>query len=105
VLLGAVGVLLPLLPTTPFLILASACFAKSSERFHQMLLNNKWFGADLRCWEQNKTISRSSKKRATFVIILTFAISIGVLRQRPELQLILIGIAIILLWVIWRLKE
>lgn len=104
-LLAAVGVLLPLLPTTPFLILASACFAKSSERFHQMLLNNKWFGVELRRWEKNKTISRSSKKRATLVIVLTFSVSIYVLHSRLELQIMLIGIASGLLWMIWRLKE
>lgn len=96
---------LPLLPTTPFLIIASACFAKSSERFHQNLLNHPWFGEDLKRWEQNKTISRRSKKRATLAIILTFGISIGVLHSRTELQIMLLGIASILLWVIWRLKE
>ena len=73
--LGLIGVLLPLLPTTPFMILAAACFASSSPRFHQALLNNRWFGADLRRWESSRTMKRVTKKRATVLIILTFSFS------------------------------
>lgn len=105
VVLAVLGVLLPLLPTTPFLILASACFAKSSERFHQMLLNNSWFGHELKLWEQSKTISRHTKKKTTVVIVLTFAISIAVLHPRLALQLMLVAIACLLLFFIWRIKE
>lgn len=103
--LGFIGAFVPLLPTTAFLILALFIFARSSPRFHQMLLNNRWFGDDLREWEKNKTISRESKRKATFAIILTFSISIGLLHERMELQLLLLAIALILLTYIWRLKE
>ncbi|MGJ8679304.1 YbaN family protein [Paraglaciecola sp.] len=105
VLLGVIGVMLPLLPTTPFLILASACFAKSSKRFHQKLLNNPWFGKDIQRWEQSKTMSRLTKKRATSAILITFAISIGLLHSRILLQFMLIAIACILLLWIWRINE
>ena len=105
VVLGAIGAVLPLMPTTVFLIIALAIFSKSSPRFHQMLLNNKWFGADLRRWEQTKTISVQSKRKATGVIILTFAASIAILHGRLGLQLMLVAIALILLALIWRLKE
>ncbi|MDU0354583.1 YbaN family protein [Paraglaciecola aquimarina] len=105
VLLAIIGVVLPLLPTTPFLILASACFAKSSVRFHQMLLNNRWFGADIKRWEKTRSMSRQTKKRATLVIVVTFSISIGLLHPRFALQLMLVGIALVLLGFMWRIKE
>ncbi|VAW45201.1 Inner membrane protein YbaN [hydrothermal vent metagenome] len=103
--LGLIGVLLPLLPTTPFMILAAACFASSSPRFHQALLNNRWFGADLRRWESTHTMKRATKKRATFLIILTFSFSIVLLWESIVLQGMLFGIATLLLFFLWRIPE
>ena len=105
VLLGLIGAVLPLLPTTPFLIIALALFSRSSPRFHQLLLDNKWFGTGLKQWEESRTISKESKRRATMLILLTFTISILILNGRIELQLMLIGIASILLFFMWRMKE
>ncbi len=105
VILGGIGALLPIVPTTPFLILALGCFAESSPRFHRMLLNNKWFGPPLRQWEKNHTISRTLKQRIMMLIVLTFAISITLLWGRTALQLMLVVIGITLLWFISRLKE
>lgn len=103
--LGAIGVVLPILPTTPFLILALGCFAKSSPRFHQMLLNNRWFGPALKEWESSHRMSRETKKRSTLMIIATFSISIFILSGRPSLQLMLVGCAAVLLFFLWRIKE
>ncbi|GAW86267.1 conserved hypothetical protein [Bathymodiolus platifrons methanotrophic gill symbiont] len=105
VVLGVIGAVLPVLPTTPFLILALACFANSSPRFHQMLLNNRWFGAALQQWEASRTITRSPKIKAMIMIVLTFAVSIGVLQGRLQLQLGLLTLACILLIFMWRFKE
>ena len=105
VLLGILGVFLPVLPTTPFLIVAVACFAKNSPRFHQMLLNNKWVGEDLRRWEEEKAVMRATKKKATPVIILTFGISIMLLMGQWQLQLFLVVTCFLLLVFLWRLKE
>ena len=103
--LGLIGVLLPLLPTTPFMILAAACFAKSSPRFHQALLNNRWIGADLRRWEATKTMKRSTKKRATWIILVTFSVSIAFVWGMLALQVMLIAIASLLLFFLWRIAE
>ncbi len=105
VLLGAIGAILPLLPTTIFLIIALGIFSKSSPRFHAMLLNNKWFGKELKQWEETKSISRRSKLKATVIIVLTFALSIAVLHQRLGLQIMLVSIALVLLTIIWNIKE
>ncbi len=105
VLLGVIGALLPIMPTTVFLIIALWIFSKSSPRFHKMLLNNKYFGTDLRRWEESKTISKPSKKKAYFTIFLTFGISIVILHGRIGLQLMLLSLMSILLIVIWKIKE
>lgn len=102
---GLVGIVLPILPTTPFMILAAGCFAKSSPRFHQALLNNRWIGQDLQRWEREHTMLRSTKIRATWVIVIMFSISIAVLMAKPWLQFILIGIALVLLFFLWRVPE
>jgi len=105
VILGAIGAVLPLLPTTPFLILALACFAENSPRFHSMLLNHKWFGPSLQQWEKSHTIRRKVKRKVYLMILLTFGISISVLWGRVWLQLMLVGICLTLLWFISRIKE
>jgi len=105
VLLGAIGAVLPLLPTTPFLILALACFAESSPRFHRMLLENKWFGPPLAQWESTKTVRRKVKYKVMMLIIATFGISIFVLSGRANLQIMLVCFCLILLTFVWRLKE
>ena len=104
-LLGVIGIILPILPTTPFLILALVFFSKSSTRFHQMLLNNEWFGPTLRQWEERKTLSRKTKYKAILLIIITFSISVILFNDRLHVQLMLIGLAIVLLFFIWRIKE
>ncbi len=102
--LGVIGAFLPVMPTTVFLIVALWIFSKSSPRFHQMLLNNKYFGKDLQRWEKHKTMSQQSKKKATWLIFITFALSITVLHGRILLQVMLFCIGLILLLIIWRIK-
>ncbi len=103
--LAGLGVILPILPTTPFLILALALFSKSSPRFHQMLLNSPRFGPVLKEWEEKKTLSRHTKYKAFFLIIIAFSVSVAIVNDRIQLQLLLVGIAVILMFFIWRIKE
>ncbi len=69
--LAAVGVVLPLLPTTPFLLLAAACFARSSERLHRWLREQPRFGGTVRNWQDHGVIPRRAKVLATLLIILS----------------------------------
>ena len=105
VFLGLLGVPLPLLPTTPFLLLALFFFAKSSPRFHAMLLNNHWFGPALQQWEQDKTIDRKVKHKAMVVVMVTFSISMILVRAEPIVQGLLAVIGGVLLIFLSRLKE
>ena len=68
--LGLLGVLLPLLPTTPFLLLASVCFARSSERCHRWLLTRPHLGPAIRDWEREGAIRPRTKIYATLVLAL-----------------------------------
>jgi uncharacterized membrane protein YbaN (DUF454 family) len=72
--LALVGVFLPLLPTTPFVLLAAACFAQSSERMHRWILANETFGPMVRDWEQKRCVSC----RVKIIAIASMAVVGGV---------------------------
>lgn len=74
--LGTVGVVMPVLPTTPFLLLAAACFTRSSPRFHRWLLSTKLFGPLIENWQRERYIEKRSKCVALVVVALTFTSSI-----------------------------
>lgn len=59
--LGFIGALLPVMPTTIFLILAAGCFSHSSPRFEAWLLDHKWFGPPIRRWRERGAIPRKAK--------------------------------------------
>ncbi|QOV93140.1 YbaN family protein [Novosphingobium sp. ES2-1] len=62
--LGAVGAFLPILPTVPFLLLATFCFARSNPEWEQRLLNHPRYGPPLRQWRDRRAISRKAKTGA-----------------------------------------
>ncbi len=70
VVLGLIGFFLPVMPSIPFFILASVCFSKSSKKFHDLLMNNKWVGPQIRDYHQNNGIKMSTK---VFLIALQWS--------------------------------
>ena len=80
VVLATLGVVLPLLPTTPFVLLAAWCFARSSPRFHHWLLYRSWFGSYIRTWQQHRALPPGVKWKAILVTVLTFAISLWLVK-------------------------
>jgi len=103
--LGALGVILPLLPATPFFILALFCFSKSSPKFQQWLLNLPGIGNDLKNWQTHKKIHKERKPAIYLSVVISFLISISLLIGKPHLQIMLITMMCILLLFIRRLPE
>jgi len=71
--LAILGAALPVLPTTPFLLVAASCFAKSSPRLHKKLLSNKIFGPMITDWQEHRTIPLKAKCIALSTIVLSVA--------------------------------
>ena len=74
--LGMIGVVLPLLPTVPFLLLAAFCFARSSDRLHDWLLAHPVLGPPIEDWRNNGVIRRRAKIIASASILATIGISL-----------------------------
>lgn len=95
VFLAILGIFLPLLPTTPFLLLASACFLRGSKRMHGWLMNNKLFGEYLRNFEEGKGIPLKAKITALALLWISLSFSIMQVRMLPlKLMLAAIGIGV-----------
>ncbi len=94
--LGIIGVFLPLLPTTPFLLLAGYCFARSSERFHRWIYENRIFGKVLRDYRDGKGIPARIKLAS--MIVLWFAIIYTIIQVLTStlwrIALVLVGIGV-----------
>ena len=80
-LLGYLGVIIPGLPATPFLILAAACFVKSSPKLHKWLLASKVFGPIISNWEKNRSISKKAKITALVMMFFMGMASIIIIKN------------------------
>jgi uncharacterized membrane protein YbaN (DUF454 family) len=98
---GIIGIFLPILPTTPFVLLAVACFARSSDKLHQKLVNHRHFGPMISDWQQHRCIPKKIKYRASCFIILSFSLSIYTL-DSSYLKIMLLVMMCCLLLFIWR---
>lgn len=96
--LGILGIFLPILPTTPFLLLAAACYARASVTFYNWLMNNRFFGKYIRDWRIHKAIPLRAKIVAISLIIITMGSSIWFAIPLLPVKILvgLIGLAVII---------
>ncbi len=99
--LGIMGVFLPLLPTTPFILLSAYCFSKSSPSLHQWLLHQPRLGPIIRNWEHYGSISLQAKFMATVTIILGFSLSFWIIALGTLVKSVLIVVGTGVVSYIW----
>lgn len=92
--IGVVGIFIPLLPTTPFLLLASACYARSSQSFNNRLLNNKFFGAYLKNYIEGKGVPIKIKIGTIVLLWITIVCTVVFAVNNPAIRIVLLIIAI-----------
>lgn len=97
--LGTIGIFLPILPTTPFLLLSVACHLRSSKRMHKWLLSNRWFGEYIRNYQEGRGIPLKTKIATVIVqwaaIIYSAFIALDeILIAQVALLLIALGVSI-----------
>lgn len=88
--LAIIGIILPLVPTTPFLLLASACYARSSEKYHNWLLNHRWFGKYIRNYEAGRGIPMRVKASMLAVLWTTMILTATFIVDIPWLRIMLL---------------
>ena len=94
IVLAVIGALLPVMPTVPFLLLAAACYARSSQRFYNKLLNNRLVGKHIRNHREGRGISVRHKVIALLMLWSTIGFSAVVVVQLTWVRVILLIIAV-----------
>ncbi|MBU0592149.1 MAG: YbaN family protein [Pseudomonadota bacterium] len=100
-LLAVAGIFLPMLPTTPFVLLAAACFARGSEYLHDKMLAHRIAGPIIREWHEHRSMPPGVKPWAFLLIGLSFGASI-LLMETPWHRAMLAAIGIVLAFFLWR---
>jgi len=95
---GIIGIFLPLLPTTPFLLLTAACYIRSSERMYNWFLNNRWFGEYIRNYQSGRGIPLKTKLFAISSMWITMCISVILVAQNiPRIQVTIMLVTLIII--------
>jgi uncharacterized membrane protein YbaN (DUF454 family) len=92
--LGVIGIFVPILPTTPFLLLAAACYMRSSEQFYRWLVNNRVFGAYIRNYIEGRGMPVRIKIFTILLLWLTIGLTIVFGIQNIVVRIVLICVAI-----------
>lgn len=102
VVIGMLGILLPIVPTTPFLLCACACYARGSPRHHKWIHNNRYMGPILHDWETTRSIPMYAKVMATAVLISSFCWVIVSDHSIPTIVVFGILFTIVSVWILTR---
>lgn len=100
--LAAAGVVLPLLPTTPFLLLAGSCFLKSSPRWKAWLERSRVFGPFLKDWAEHRAVRRPVKVLAVVMVAAVVAVTLA-RDLHGAVKVAVVAVASVGLFVVWRL--
>lgn len=92
--LGVLGVILPVLPGTPFLLLAAACYARASDRFYNALLNNRVVGPTIVNWRHSRSMPLQAKVSAIGLVVVAFGITVGWVLEHPWARAGMITVAL-----------
>jgi len=93
--LGILGIILPILPTTPFLLLSAACYSRGSDRLYRWLIGNRWFGKYINNYRAGKGIPVKVKISVIIMLWITISFSIVFIVTHPILRFILFIIAVL----------
>ena len=105
VLLGLVGVILPIVPTVPFLLVAAACFARASPALYRRLVASHAFGPVILEWRRHRSIPWRTKRLAMVLIALSFGSSIVLFVRPGWLQLVMGVVAVSLIYMLHRIPS
>lgn len=101
--LGVLGMFLPLMPTTVFLLMAAYCYSRSSDRFHNWLLSNRWFGSYIKNYRAKKGITLRQKVTTLLTLWASIGLSIwllgGAFWSTLMLAAVAVGVTIHILWI------
>ncbi len=99
--IGVTGIFIPILPTTPFLLLAAVCYLRSSPRFYRWLMNNRWFGTYIRNYTEGRGIPLKVKLFTIALLWVAIGISIWVVANWIVTIILLIIAAAVTLHIIF----
>lgn len=92
--LGVLGVFVPLLPTTPFLLLAAACFARSSDRFYRWLLGNRWLGSYIRDYREHRATTKAVKVASITMLWVSIGAAVAFAADGWIVRSVLLAVAV-----------
>lgn len=105
VVLGIIGLFLPVVPTSPFLLVAAACYARSSDTLYNKLLSNPMFGHIIREWRESGTIPKQAKWASILLITVSFSVSIALFLTEMASRILMGLIGLVVIVVLYRIPS